>query len=364
MNKNLYTRIVAAAVPALLTGAILCSCSEPKFKIKGEIYGADNQAVLLEKSDFHGRWVVIDSTRTDKNGGFSISREAPVAPEIFRLQIDGKYIYVPIDSIETVSVTSSLDSFGSNFTLTGTPNAEALERFEKELMALPQNVAPDSLNAFKRSVFSKYIHDAQGSIVAYYILTKTVGNKPLFDPSTDDYKYFAAVATGFKEKRPNDPHTALLEQTSLNAQKQRNKASGKHLEIEAEELKMIDIELPDENGKNIRLSDLMKNGKKTVVIFSVLTHPDSPALNLSLSNLYNSLGGNVNFYNISLDPDQYAWRDAAKNLPWTTVFDPEGAYSQNALKYNVGSLPVYFIYSSGGELIDRAESVDELKKKL
>lgn len=369
-NSNLFMTfkhsypICALASGAILLAAATSSCGEPKFKIKGEIEGADNVAVVLEKSDFHGRWVAIDSTRTNSSGSFAISRPAPAGPEIFRLDIDGKYIYVPIDSIETVSVASPLDKFGTEFTLSGTPNAEALERFEKEVRALPAGISPDSLASFKKGVFTKYMQNAQGSIVAYYALTKTLDGKPLFDPETSDYKYFAAVATGFKEKRPSDPHTNLLEQTSLNALKRRNKEKGNHREIAAEELSMIDVNLPDENGKQVSLSEVMKNGKKTVLIFSVLTHPDSPALNAALSNLYKSLGGNVNFYQVSLDPDQYAWRDAAKNLPWITVFDPEGTYSKNIRNYNVGELPAYFIYSASGDLTDRAFSVEDLRKKL
>ncbi|MDE5976016.1 MAG: peroxiredoxin family protein, partial [Muribaculaceae bacterium] len=182
--------------------------------------------------------------------------------------------------------------------------------------------------------------------------------------TTSDYKYFAAVATGFNEKRPDDPHTALLEQTSLNALKNRNREKGTHLQIEAEEVKMIDISLPDENGKTVKLSDVADNGKKTVLIFSLLTHPDSPALNMELARIFNAQGGNVDFYQVSLDPDQYAWRDAAKNLPWTTVFDPDGEYSKAAVNYNVGQLPAFFIFSTSGDLVNRATSVDDLRKKL
>lgn len=351
------------AVAAIAFSALSTGCGSNDFKIKGEISGADDKPVVLAKSDFHGRWIAIDSTRTSSSGSFSISRPAPAAPEIFRLEMDGHFIYVPVDSTETISVTSTLDKFGSEFTLTGSQKAEALERFDKEVLALPENISPDSLESFKRNVYTKYMRDGQGSIVSYYILTKIVGNKALFDPQ-EDYKYFAAVANGFKQLRPDDPHTALLEKTTIDNQKLRNRARGNKLQIAAEEIKVIDIELPDENGKNRKLSELVGNGKPTVVIFSLLTHPDSPALNLELSRLYSSMGGNVNFYHVSLDPDQYSWRDAAKNLPWVTVFDPDGEYSTAALKYNVSDLPTYFVYSAQGELQARAANTEELRKQL
>ncbi len=355
-SGSIYATACAIAIMAT-------SCANDDFKIKGEIYGADNMPVVLEKSDFHGRWIAIDSTRTSSNGSFSIKRQAPAAPEIFRLELDGKYVYVPVDSTETITVTSSLENFGSDFSLTGSVKAETLEKFEKEVIALPSDISADSLESFKRNVYSKYMRDGQGSIVSYYILTKMIGKQALFDPDKD-YKYFAAVANGFKQLRPDDPRTALLENTTITAQKKRNRGSGNILQLEAEELTVIDIDLPDENGTNRKLSELVGNGKPTVVIFSLLTHPDSPAINIDLSRLYSSFGGNINFYQVSLDPDQYAWRDAAKNLPWVTVFDPDGEYSKAAVKYNVGSLPTYFVYSAKGELKARANNIEELRKEL
>ncbi|MBD5358004.1 MAG: hypothetical protein HDR88_13520 [Bacteroides sp.] len=365
MSNNFFDISKANFLMAVAVGMFATSCGNADFKIKGEIYGADNQSVVLEKSDFHGRWIAIDSTRTSSTGAFSISRPSPAAPEVFRLSVGDKFLYVPIDSTETITVTSSLEKFGSEFTLTGSQKAETLEKFEKDVMALPAGISQDSLNAFKRQVYAKYLMNSQGSVVSYYILTKYIGNTPLFDPTNhEDVKYFAAVATGFQQERPDDPRTALLEQTSKDALRRKNSAIGKRLEIAAEELKVMEIDLPDENGVNKKLSDFVGKGKPTVVIFSLLTHPDSPALNLELSKIYKSRGGNINFYQVSLDPDQYAWRDAAKNLPWTTVFDPDGEYSNAARSYNVFNFPTFFIYSSAGELSDRAATINELRKKL
>lgn len=363
MNNKFFDISKTYFLIAVTAGLIATSCGNADFKIKGEIYGADDKPVILEKSDFHGRWMAIDSTRTSSTGAFSISRPAPAAPEVFRLSIDDKFLYVPIDSTETITVTSSLDKFGSEFTLAGSRKAETLEKFEKDIISLPANLSVDSLTAFKKKIYANYLMNAQGSVVSYYILTKFIGNKPLFNPDdVNDIKYFAAVANGFKQLRPDDPRTALLEQTSVEAMKKKNLAFGKRLEIEAEELSIVDIDLPDENGKNIKLSDVVGKGKPTVVIFSLLTHPDAPALNIELSKIYNS--HNISFYNVSLDPDQYAWRDAAKNLPWITVFDPDGEYSNAARLYNISELPTYFIYSSTGELTDRASTINELRKKL
>lgn len=214
-------------------------------------------------------------------------------------------------------------------------------------------------------VYSKYIKDAPGSIVNFYILTKTVDGKPLYSPSDpQDRKYFGAVATGFKSVRPDDPHTALLENTTLQALRQKSSEEGKYLSIEAEEITLIDIAAQDENGNMVKLSDVAGKGKPVVVIFSALNLPESPELNMALANIYRKHARNVEFYNVSLDEDQYAWREAARNLPWITVYSPGQGASEDAIHYNVYELPAYFIYNSEGELVDRPLTLQQLDKSL
>ena len=340
------------------------SCSNNKFKIKGEVYGGENKSIVLEKSDFQGRWLAVDSTRINGNGGFSFSFPAPVAPDIYRLSLNNQYIYIPIDSVETISLTTSYDKFGRDFSLEGSKNAEMLAQFEKKLQNTNTS-NPDSLNSFKRFVFSNYMKDFPGSILGFYILTKTIDNTPLYNPSdNNDRKYFAAVATGYQAVRPNDPHASLLEQTALQAMKQKNNEIGNYRTIEANEIALIDMDLQDENGNNIKLSSVTGQGKPVVVIFSLLNVEDSPQLNIALSNVYKKHAGKVEFYNVSLDSDQYAWREAAKNLPWITVYSPGGNSSVEALQYNVSQIPSFYIYNASGELSSRPLTIEELDSSL
>lgn len=349
-----------AAASALL---ILSACGEPSFKLKGTVEGAESGSIVLEKADFLGQWMPVDSTHIGGNGSFAFSNPAPAAPEIYRLNFDGNYIYIPVDSIETIEVVTSLNGFGRDFTLSGTPDAERMAKFDKELMTLPHPLSQEDADSFKRKVYSEYMQNDLSSVVSYYILTKTIDGKPLYDVDRD-YRYFSAVATGYSENRPTDPHAQLLTQTSLDAQRRRNVSLGKTKEIEADELTMVDINLTDEKGVERRLSDVVSKGKPTVVVFSLLTASESPEFNRRLMQSYRARGGNVEFYNVSPDPDQYAWRDAAVNLPWITVYDPEGEYSTTALRYNVAQLPAFFIYNSAGELVDRAADFGTLDRML
>ena len=307
---------MAAAGIALLMTA--CD-NNPKFKIEGEVYGGEGKTLILAKPDFAGRWTVLDSVRVGKNGDFSLKYEAPASPEIYRLTLGENSIYFPVDSVETVRIETSADKYGSDFKLSGTPQAERLDAFEKEVMKYAASSQKDA-EGFKRQVYSKYIMDSQGSILSYYVLTKTVGDKPLFDATDhDDAKYYAAVATQFEQYRPNDPHGKMVRDAALNALKQRNTAQGKRKVISAPELKVLDIELPDEKEQNVKLSDLVGKGKPVVVVFAMMNMEESPAFNRELAQIYQRKGGAVQFYHISFDADQYAWREAARNLPWITA---------------------------------------------
>ena len=358
-------KFIIGMLAAVMAAPMLISCHEDKFKVSGEIEGGADKALVLEKSDFTGRWNVLDSVKINKSGKFKISFPSPASPEIYRLSLGNQYIYFPIDSTENINVNSSAENFGRDYTISGSNKAEKMAEFEKELLAL--GVIGDTMETedFKRMVYSKYLRDEQGSIVSFYILTKTIGGNPLFNPSNpNDAKYFGAVATGFKALRPDDPHTALLEQTSLNAIRNRNKLNGTYREIEADEIVMLDIDLQDETGKNVKLSDIAGKGKPVAVIFSVLTHEDSPALNIQLAQIYEALKGKAEFYNVSFDPDQYTWRESAKNLPWVTVYAPTGISDELAVRYNVQELPSFFIYNANGELSGRALTPAELQKGL
>lgn len=343
---------------------ILANCSHNKFKVKGEIYGAGNQTIVLEKSDFYGNWVTLDSTKIGKTGNFSFSFPSPASPDIYRLSLNGKMIYIPIDSTETITVTSSLNDFGRDFQLSGSANAELLAQFEKELLDFDIS-SSEGMSEFKRNIFTNYMKDKPGQITSFYILTKTIGGKPLYNPSNfEDVKYFGAVATGYKNVRPNDPHTPLLEKTSLEAIKRKNESKGNVKMIEAEEVSIIDLDLTDEKGQDVSLRSLTGKGKPVVVIFSVLNHEDAPAFNMELAKLYEKVKDKVIFYNVSLDEDSYAWREAAQNLPWITVFAPGGINSQAAISYNVRFVPAFYVYNSNGELVKSPLSLKELESSL
>lgn len=346
----------------LMLPFLLAACGEPSFNVDGMISDGAGKSVVLEKADFSGRWIAIDSAHTSSDGSFYFKTPAPDAPEIFRLALDGKYIYFPVDSTETIKVSAAASAFDTEFNIDGSENARMLEKFEKRIIAFPVSATDAETKNFKRSIYTDFIQPLGASVVSYYILTKTHDGKPLFDPGNDDdTPYYAAVATAFRQFSPQDPRTRLLENVSLENLRRRNANAGRQRVVNAEEIKFFDISLPDPTGSERRLSETVGKGKTVVLVFSLMNHPESPAVNKQLHDIYAS--GRADIYQVSLDADRYSWREAAANLPWTSVFDANGI-SGAVTDYNVRNLPVFFIIDRTGSLADRADDFRQLESKL
>lgn len=352
-----------AAFSASIFLMVAGGCGEKGFKIEGQVADSDNDKVLLEKADYAGYWTIVDSVRTDGKGNFKFSQPQQSGPEIYRLSLDDKFIYLPVDSTETLNVSTSKKGFGHDFEVTGTDQAVRMAKFEKDLLAMsPHFGNTDSLDNFKRRVYSEYLQDARGGIISYYILTKVIGNKPLYDPTTKDYKYIQAVANSYNEFRPDDAHTPFLLNLAKAARVHHNDLNGVKTVIEAQEVKVIDIELNDENGKLRKLSELVGKGKPVIVAFTLMRDGVTPEINRQLAELYNA--GQADIYNVSPDRDQYGWKSAAANLPWVTVLDPSAGQDNVFIRYNVGELPTFFLYNAAGDLVARASTVKELRTNL
>lgn len=362
--KLFVIKSTAIAVLLVQLSGLFYSCNNRgEFKVSGQILDADNKTLVLERG-FNGRWIALDSTQTADNGKFAISFDAPDFPEVYRLRMDQRFVYFPIDSLEHITLNAPYDKFDTDFILDGSDAAVVMMNFEKEVAALNMSDSTAVAN-FKRKVYNECIKDRQADILSYHVLNKTIDGEYLFDPTDSfDIKIYSAVATAYKHFRPNDPRTALLEMVAVEGRKKINSESGRHQVVHAQEISSIDINLKNVNGEDSKLSDLLSQGKPTAVIFSLLTDEKSPSQNIEIAKIYRANEGRINIYQVCLDYDQLAWKNAAVNLPWTVVYDPKGEASEYVTKYNVMTLPAVYIYNAKGELVDQATSFSDMSVKL
>lgn len=346
-----------------LAGLLATACgNRNQWTVNGSIQGADGQTIVIEASD-NGRWYPLDSVKLDGSGRFAYSHEAAGFPDIYRLRLGDKTLYFPIDSIETVNVVSRADAFDSEFTLEGTPQAEKLMEVDKRVMAVVNKgginaIGSDSL--LKRDLGSMLLGDPSG-IVAYYIINKKIGGVSIFNPnSPSDLRIIGAVANAYDQFRPNDPRTTYLKNLFLSNRKVSPKSVVSDT-LHAAEIKIFDISLYDNNGKLHSLQDLASKGKVIVLNFTSYAAEFSPALNVLLNNAwekYHSSG--LEIFQVSVDADEYHWRQSAKNLPWTTVYNSQADGVTPLRLYNVTELPSSFIIDRNGDIVERVDDPTKL----
>ena len=345
----------------LLAAVALTACNGNKFHVDGSIDGASDTTLVLEQSS-NGEWFIIDSVKVGKNGKFSLSAEAPAVPSIYQLRLGDQSICFPIDSLDHLTITAKLPNFARDYTLSGSEHAEQIMKIDKEAMQFATGKKSDAeLQAWKDQLARQIVVDPSG-IVAYYTINKYIGGKPLFDPMNDnDLRIIGAVANAFNSFRPDDPRTDFLVNLLLDGQRRRRSMNAPTDTVYADVATIIDIKLQDYSGKEYKLSEVTANHRVVLLDFTAYGVDISPQLNKLLNDIYQSYHGRgLEIYQVSVDPDNVTWREAAKNLPWITVFDPMGINSQTIGAYNVNGIPTTFIIRNG-EIVERVEDAARLK---
>lgn len=376
MKKILLVALAAMALSA-------CN-SEPKFKVEGEVSGADGKMLYLEASALEGI-VPMDSVKLKGDGSFSFKQVRPASPEFYRLRVDDKVINFSIDSTETVQVKAPYTDFATAYTVEGSSNSTKIKELTLKQMQLQTSVNAliqtmqahkmgadvfeDSLAAllknYKDEVKINYIFAAPNTAVAYFALFQKLNNYLIFDPlnSKDDIKCFAAVATSLNNYYPHADRSKNLYNIVIKGMKNTRTPQQKVLEIPEDavsETGVIDINLRDIKGNVRKLSEL--KGKAVILDFTIYQSATSASHNYMLRDLYDKYASQgLEIYQISLDADEHFWKTTTDNLPWICVRDGNGVYSTVASAYNVQSVPSVFLINKNNELSARGETIKDLE---
>ena len=301
-------KIFFMALAAIALGA--CN-SEPKFKVEGEVSGADGKMLYLEASALEGI-VPLDSVKLEGDGSFHFKQVRPVSPEFYRLRVDDKVINFSVDSTETVLVKAPYTDFATAYTVEGSPNSSKIKDLTLKQMKLQDNVNAllqsvqahkigadvfeDSLASllknYKDEVKISYIFAAPNTAAAYFALFQKLNNYLIFDPlnNKEDIKCFAAVATSLNNYYPDADRSKNLYNIVIKGMKNTRTPQQKVVEIPEEaisETGIIDINLRDMKGNTRKLSEL--KGKAVIVDFTVYQSAVSATHNYMLRDLYDTL---------------------------------------------------------------------------
>lgn len=374
-------KILFVALAALGLGA--CD-SESKFKVEGEVSGADGKMLYLEASALEGI-IPLDSVKLKGDGSFSFKHLRPESPEFYRLRVDEKVINFSVDSTETIRLKAPYADFSTAYTVEGSANSEKIKeltlkqiKLQSEVNTLIQDmqsrkiasdVFEDSLaavlKAYKDEVKINYIYAAPNTAAAYFALFQKLNNYLIFDPlnNKDDIKCFAAVATSLNNFYPHADRSKNLYNIVIKGMKNTRTPQQKVVEVPQEavsEIGVIDINLRDMKGNPHKLSDL--KGKAVILDFTIYQSAVSPTHNYMLRDLYDKYAAKgLEIYQVSLDADEHYWKTTADNLPWICVRDVNGIYSSVAAAYNVQAVPALFLINRKCELSARGETIKDLE---
>lgn len=344
--------------------AILTACDGNKFHVEGTIDGAGDTMTLVLEQSSNGAWFIIDSVKVGKDGKFSVSAPAPEVPSIYQLRLGDQAICFPIDSLDHVTVNAKLPNFATDYTLAGSEHAEQVMKIDKEAMKFASGKTEAELAAWKDQLARQIVTDPSG-IVAYYTINKYINGRPLFDPLNDnDLRIIGAVANAFNSFRPDDPRTNYLVNLLLDGQRRRRAMTAPTDTMFADMASLIDINLQDYNGKEYKLSKVAAENRIVLLNFTIYESEVSPKINKLFNDIYQAYHSRgLTIYQVSVDQNSVAWRQAAQNLPWITVIDPMSINSQNVGNYNLTGIPTTFIIK-GGEIVERIEDISQLKSAV
>jgi len=382
MKRN-RIMLASAAVAALLS---IASCdSNKKFTVTGEVSNAQDSLLYLENVGIEGI-DVIDSVKLGADGQFTLKGNASEAPEFYRLRIDDQIINLSIDSTETVTVKAQYPQMSTQYEVTGSDNCQKMKELTMMQIQLQQQAVQlqrdlnlsalevnDSLKQlianYKEKVKNNYIFKEPNKPYAYFALFQTLGRYLIFDPQAnkDDIKAFAAVATSWDTYYPGALRGQNLHNIAIEGMKnvriieaeQQNMVPAEKIE----ESGIIDIQLPDNKGRQRRLSEL--KGQVVLLDFHLFGMDDSPKRILMLRELYNKYHAQgLEIYQISFDSDEHFWKQTTAALPWISVRDEDGIQSHKLIYYNVRTLPEFFLIDRGNNLVKRSQQMDDVEAEI
>ncbi|MDR0540697.1 MAG: AhpC/TSA family protein [Dysgonamonadaceae bacterium] len=369
------------AIACFLTA---CDSKRQQFTIDGEITGGAGKTLYLENIGTV-KITVVDSLHL-KSDDFKFRRERPAFPDFYRLRLENQLINLAIDSTETIHIKANALHFAQDYTLEGnvaqsqklkeltllqnttSSQYKALQKqYEDGELSMDQYIAnvADIVGVYKAAA-KNYIFPDFLALPAYFALFQQINNLFIFDIyNKDDNKLYGAVANSWNTVYPESPRAIQLKNLYTGSRAVIRSGDQQSLEVQETDSKtLFDIALASLDGQPIRLSEIGE-GKWTLIDFTAYTGSQSPAHNLQLAELYNRYHSKgLEIYQVSLDSDSHFWKNAAVNLPWYCVRDPESIYSAIARKYNLINIPTTFLRDGKGNIVARIENYSTLSSTI
>jgi peroxiredoxin len=352
------------------------ACQSNRATIRGVVKNGEATTITLERLDIN-RTTFIDSVLIKKDGKFSFSTN-PEYPELYVLNFGGNdLINLLVAPGDEVTVTTSADSFGSGYEVAGSEESENIRKLVRQLnstrstldslyrvvesiedpesphLGVVRSAYSQAIIAQKRSTI-RYLIGHMNSLSSIYALYQKYNEENLVMGEESDLQYFKVVADSLDIAHPNSSLTR-----SLRADIEQREASFKQmsqmnslLEMVDETTGVLDLSIPDRNGKSISLSEL--RGKVVLVVFWASVNNESIKALLQLKSTYNKYHPEgFEIYAVSLDNNKVQWMNAVdfNEYNWINVSELTYPDSKAGSLYNVTELPSGYLINREGDIV-------------
>jgi peroxiredoxin len=318
----------------------------------------------------------------DEKGNFSFDNYVPTIG-FYRIKINEQnFGMLVMDSVDKISITGSAKDLGNTYKIEGSPDSKLFLEYNDMTKELQRQ--QDSLNeafryamttgpggridSLKMDSLSKKFEAFYLKVVDGYcarVADKAKANADRFPTiiaiqPLDPEKYidiFKLIDEGLGKRYPGNADIQRFHQV---IEKMKAQMGALRLGMEAPE-----IDLPDPNGKNIKLSSL--RGKIVLIDFWASwcgpCRKEMPAV-VAAYKKYKSKGFEI--YGVSLDKTKDAWVEAIKKdgITWLQVSDLQFWNCVASKAYNVQSIPFTVLVDKEGKIIAKDLRGPALDAKL
>ncbi len=374
-------------------GTLVACQREPGYKISGSVPGTPDgmkvylynwntpvdssvvkggKFVLTGKVDVPTRYQLLIDLSPDKVESYENDLRGS---DVFVENVDIKYESPSIDSLP--SRNSFLRNVKGNVIVTGSPVHDLFLSYQEKIKPYRTK------NSEAWNKYLKVYH-----IPALDGVFNTREGIALAREMNDAQKEITRIQWDFIKANPKSPVSVDVAQNMVYSAKfskaemenllqtidpsLRETAGYKQLQKSLEEIAPIalgekyrDLELVDENGKTVQLSDYVKPGQYNMVEFWASWCGPCRGEIPHLRHVYDAYGKGKDAFNmisVSIDDKEKDWKQALKeeNMKWTQLCDLKGWKGEVINKYKIQGVPFCLILDKEGRIIDHGVRGSEL----
>lgn len=327
-------------------------------------------------SELNGDWIVVDSTRI-QDGKFEFKAEKVNELKQYYLHFkdnDFKEIYVkntlPVFFEEgVVELTGNIEK--NKFTLSGTPNNEALNDYNMVFHTIASSLY--NLLYVDKSWQADTVHGPYVAQGKYLMLAEIMPKfRYLFAEKYRNLDFSLAIYDEICMMDPNLKPSKVDSLLSLVPISLHSSPLYKKLKKTAEQMHALGegaiapgFQLPTPEGKQVSLSSF--RGKYLLLVFWASWCAPCRGEIPHLKEIYEKYHADgLDILSVSVDNNRAAWEKALdeSNMPWTQVSDLQGLKGEVPNLYNVQGVPALWLIDQEGKIMVNNLRGERLNAKL